>query len=243
LGAGKTDAQEIKVQPFFKDVSWDDVFNKRIPAPYCPTVVCASVSLNCTAIDLLPPQKGSADTSNFDEEFTKEQPTLTPVHGQLSSRDQSEFNGFSWVSSVSYISDHLGSHALVRWLLGRMYKKDELLVYICFMFSVHVTITNATTVLLGFMIVSPFIEDSGPFISSLCALEHDCQCRACLYHRLLSFVASCRPTTSMYPIIERHSRSPESCAPRLRSLGLHHLILKGAPQRSAMMLLLGSRNR
>ena len=44
-------------------------------------------------------QNGSADTSNFDEEFTKEQPTLTPVHGQLSSRDQAEFNGFSWVSS------------------------------------------------------------------------------------------------------------------------------------------------
>lgn len=42
-------------------------------------------------------QNGSADTSNFDEEFTREQPTLTPVHGQLSSRDQAEFNGFSWV--------------------------------------------------------------------------------------------------------------------------------------------------
>ena len=49
----------------------------------------------------MPPlaQNGSADTSNFDEEFTKEQPTLTPVHTQLSSRDQAEFNGFSWVAS------------------------------------------------------------------------------------------------------------------------------------------------
>ena len=46
-------------------------------------------------------QKGSADTSNFDEEFTKEQPTLTPVHGQLSARDQQEFEGFSWVSDSS----------------------------------------------------------------------------------------------------------------------------------------------
>jgi len=45
-------------------------------------------------------QNGSADTSNFDEEFTREQPTLTPVHGQLSSRDQAEFNGFSWVNST-----------------------------------------------------------------------------------------------------------------------------------------------
>jgi hypothetical protein len=36
-------------------------------------------------------------SSNFDEEFTREQPTLTPVHGQLSARDQKEFAGFSWV--------------------------------------------------------------------------------------------------------------------------------------------------
>lgn len=81
LGSGKDDAEEIKRQPFFKDVSFDDVLNKRIPPPYFPTI------------------NGSADTSNFDEEFTREQPTLTPVHGQLSSRDQAEFNGFSWVAS------------------------------------------------------------------------------------------------------------------------------------------------
>ncbi|KAG5645474.1 hypothetical protein DXG03_006019 [Asterophora parasitica] len=80
LGSGKEDAEEIKRQPFFKDVNFDDVLNKRIPPPYFPTI------------------NGSADTSNFDEEFTREQPTLTPVHGQLSSRDQSEFDGFSWVA-------------------------------------------------------------------------------------------------------------------------------------------------
>jgi len=81
LGSGKSDAEEIKRHPFFKDVNFDDVLHKRIPPPYFPSV------------------NGSADTSNFDEEFTKEQPTLTPVHGQLSSRDQAEFNGFSWVAT------------------------------------------------------------------------------------------------------------------------------------------------
>ncbi|CCM01893.1 uncharacterized protein FIBRA_03964 [Fibroporia radiculosa] len=81
LGSGKADAEEIKRHPFFKDVSFDDVLNKRIPPTYFPTV------------------NGSADTSNFDEEFTREQPTLTPVHTQLSTRDQAEFNGFSWVAS------------------------------------------------------------------------------------------------------------------------------------------------
>ncbi|KAJ6512105.1 protein kinase C1 [Mycena vitilis] len=81
LGAGEEDAEEIKRQPFFKDVNFDDVLNKRIPPTYFPSI------------------NGSADTSNFDEEFTKEQPTLTPVHGQLSSRDQQEFSGFSWVAN------------------------------------------------------------------------------------------------------------------------------------------------
>ncbi|THH03865.1 hypothetical protein EW145_g5951 [Phellinidium pouzarii] len=81
LGSGKVDAEEIKGHPFFKDVDWDAVLNKQYPSPYCPTI------------------KGSADTSNFDEEFTREQPTLTPVHTQLSAQDQQEFTGFSWVAS------------------------------------------------------------------------------------------------------------------------------------------------
>jgi serine/threonine protein kinase len=81
LGSGKADAEEIKRHPFFKDVSFDDVLHKRIPPPYFPTI------------------NGHADTSNFDVEFTREKPTLTPVHGQLSSRDQAEFNGFSWVAA------------------------------------------------------------------------------------------------------------------------------------------------
>lgn len=44
LGAGKEDAEEIKRQPFFKDVNFDDVLNKRIPPPYFPTIVSDSAS-------------------------------------------------------------------------------------------------------------------------------------------------------------------------------------------------------
>jgi hypothetical protein len=33
-------------------------------------------------------QNRNADTSKFDKEFTMEQPTLTTVHGQLSSKDE-----------------------------------------------------------------------------------------------------------------------------------------------------------
>ncbi|QRW06533.1 Serine/threonine-protein kinase [Ceratobasidium sp. AG-Ba] len=81
LGSGPTDAEEIKAHPFFNQVNFDDVLNKRIPPPYYPTITSAH------------------DTSNFDTEFTREQPTLTPVHGQLSAADQAQFQGFSWVAS------------------------------------------------------------------------------------------------------------------------------------------------
>lgn len=81
LGSGPTDAEEIKAHPFFNSVNFDDVLHKRIPPPYYPTITSAH------------------DTSNFDTEFTREQPTLTPVHGQLSATDQAQFQGFSWVAS------------------------------------------------------------------------------------------------------------------------------------------------
>lgn len=99
LGSGKSDAEEIKAHPFFRDVNWDDVMKKRIPPPYCPTIVRTLLLRYELIIRLInsAQQKGSADTSNFDEEFTREQPTLTPVHTQLSAQDQNEFQGFSWV--------------------------------------------------------------------------------------------------------------------------------------------------
>ncbi|KAK4049341.1 Serine/threonine kinase [Microbotryomycetes sp. JL221] len=81
LGAGEADAAEIKAHLFFKDTNWDDIFNKRVPAPFFPAISSAT------------------DTSNFDSEFTSEQPTLTPVHSTLSAQDQAEFAGFSWTAT------------------------------------------------------------------------------------------------------------------------------------------------
>jgi len=78
LGSGETDALEIRQHLFFRDTNWDDIFNKRIPAPFFPSITSAT------------------DTSNFDSEFTSEQPTLTPVHSTLSAQDQGEFKNFSW---------------------------------------------------------------------------------------------------------------------------------------------------
>ena len=61
LGSGPTDAQEIMSHAFFRNINWEDVYYKRVPAPFMPTV------------------KGRADTSNFDSEFTSVTPVLTPV--------------------------------------------------------------------------------------------------------------------------------------------------------------------
>ena len=61
LGSGPGDAQEIMSHSFFKGVNWDDIYNKRTPTPFRPTV------------------KDAKDTSNFDSEFTSVTPVLTPV--------------------------------------------------------------------------------------------------------------------------------------------------------------------
>ncbi len=61
LGSGPTDAQEIMSHAFFRNINWDDVYHKRIPAPFQPQI------------------SSPTDTSNFDSEFTSVTPVLTPV--------------------------------------------------------------------------------------------------------------------------------------------------------------------
>jgi hypothetical protein len=39
LGAGITDAKEIKEHSFFEGVNWDDVYNLKVPVPYTPNLV------------------------------------------------------------------------------------------------------------------------------------------------------------------------------------------------------------
>ncbi|SMQ54292.1 unnamed protein product [Zymoseptoria tritici ST99CH_1A5] len=78
LGSGPTDAQEIMSHAFFRNVNWEDVYCKRVPPPFIPTI------------------KGRADTSNFDSEFTSVTPVLTPVQSVLSQAMQEEFRGFSY---------------------------------------------------------------------------------------------------------------------------------------------------
>ncbi|KAG1554949.1 hypothetical protein G6F49_007578 [Rhizopus delemar] len=81
LGGGKGDAQEVKNHLFFTGVNWEDMLAKRVPPPFLPTV------------------SGRADTSNFDEEFTREIPILTPVNAMLTSEEQQNFANFSYVAN------------------------------------------------------------------------------------------------------------------------------------------------
>ncbi|KAI9703870.1 MAG: Serine/threonine kinase [Candelina mexicana] len=78
LGSGPTDAQEIMSHAFFRNINWEDVYHKRIPAPFQPQINSAT------------------DTSNFDQEFTSVTPVLTPVQSVLSQAMQEEFRGFSY---------------------------------------------------------------------------------------------------------------------------------------------------
>ncbi|CEP06939.1 hypothetical protein [Parasitella parasitica] len=80
LGAGPSDAAEIKEHPFFHGVNWADMLAKRVPPPFCPSI------------------NGPLDTSNFDEEFTRERPALTPINSVLNRAEQQEFQSFSYVA-------------------------------------------------------------------------------------------------------------------------------------------------
>ena len=100
LGSGPTDAQEIMSHAFFRNINWDDVYHKRIPAPFLPQITSAT------------------DTSNFDSEFTSVTPVLTPVQSGMSSPFPLPFPHFSYnLSLTSYPSPLAGDARRIPWLL------------------------------------------------------------------------------------------------------------------------------
>ncbi|NXS83630.1 PKN2 kinase, partial [Erpornis zantholeuca] len=82
LGAGEKDAEEIKIQPFFKGIDWDALFARRLKPPFVPTL------------------RDPTDISNFDEEFTSQKPILTPPEevSLLTHKEQTVFKDFDFVS-------------------------------------------------------------------------------------------------------------------------------------------------
>uniref|UniRef100_A0A663EYV5 protein kinase C n=1 Tax=Aquila chrysaetos chrysaetos TaxID=223781 RepID=A0A663EYV5_AQUCH len=83
LGAGEKDAEEIKIQAFFKEIDWDALFARTLKPPFVPTL------------------RDPTDISNFDEEFTSQKPILTPPEeiAVLTRKEQTVFKDFDFVST------------------------------------------------------------------------------------------------------------------------------------------------
>ncbi|SCU89987.1 LANO_0D07162g1_1 [Lachancea nothofagi CBS 11611] len=78
---GFNGADEIKSHAFFSQLSWKRLWTKGYIPPYKPPVM------------------SSLDTSNFDQEFTKELPVDSVVNDYLSESVQQQFGGWTYVGS------------------------------------------------------------------------------------------------------------------------------------------------
>ena len=78
---GRNGADEIKNHPFFSQLSWKRLWMKGYIPPYKPHV------------------SNAADTSNFDQEFTKEKPVDSVVDEYLSESVQKQFGGWTYVGN------------------------------------------------------------------------------------------------------------------------------------------------
>lgn len=86
LGSGPTDAQEIMSHAFFRNINWEDVYQKRITPPFQPQI------------------KNATDTSNFDQEFTSVTPVLTPVQSGM--KFHCYFTIFRLLTFISALSSY-----------------------------------------------------------------------------------------------------------------------------------------
>ncbi|XP_055638560.1 protein kinase C isoform X2 [Toxorhynchites rutilus septentrionalis] len=79
---GCTDGEnQIRTHPFFKDMDWDALEQRKVRPPFRPRV------------------RSARDALNFDTEFTKEDPVLTPVPNDIiRCINQEEFAGFSFMN-------------------------------------------------------------------------------------------------------------------------------------------------
>ncbi|XP_056601519.1 serine/threonine-protein kinase N2 isoform X1 [Triplophysa dalaica] len=80
IGAGEQDANEVKRHRFFQGIEWEALLAKRVKPPFLPAI------------------KSPGDVSNFDEEFTRLKPVLTPPQTPffLSAEQQEFFADFDF---------------------------------------------------------------------------------------------------------------------------------------------------
>lgn len=84
LGSSDRDAEDVKKQTFFRNIDWAALLAREMKPPFVPTI------------------KGREDVSNFDEEFTAEEPNLTPPREPrvLIQKEQDMFRDFDYVSDL-----------------------------------------------------------------------------------------------------------------------------------------------
>ncbi|KAJ8418485.1 hypothetical protein AAFF_G00141940 [Aldrovandia affinis] len=71
--------EAIKAHPFFKEIDWVLLEQRRVKPPFKPRI------------------KTKRDVNNFDQDFTREEPVLTPVEDAIIKQiNQEEFKGFSY---------------------------------------------------------------------------------------------------------------------------------------------------
>lgn len=105
LGCGYGGEEAIKHHSFFKSINWDDMEHRRIKPPFKPKIVSPKTKNRQRHFSDLCPfhllfQKNKKDVLNFDTEFTKEEPILTPVNPELvKTINQDEFKGFSFYNT------------------------------------------------------------------------------------------------------------------------------------------------
>ncbi|VDP05771.1 unnamed protein product, partial [Soboliphyme baturini] len=72
----------IRAHVFFREINWDKLEHREVRPPFKPKI------------------KSKRDVSNFDPEFTKDDPVLTPVDSiVVKGINQDEFRGFSFINS------------------------------------------------------------------------------------------------------------------------------------------------
>jgi serine/threonine protein kinase len=77
LGAGPNDALDVRRHGFFRRMEWVKLLNRQLVPPFVPALA------------------SSRDTSNFDDQFTRIKPALSPADDSLAATDKF-FTGFSF---------------------------------------------------------------------------------------------------------------------------------------------------
>ncbi|KAL3082845.1 hypothetical protein niasHS_010647 [Heterodera schachtii] len=80
---GSEDA--IRAHPFFREIEWDSLEARKVKPPFKPRI------------------RSKRDVNNFDADFTKEEPILTPTEAAVvKTIAQEEFRGFSFINAGFY---------------------------------------------------------------------------------------------------------------------------------------------